>query len=267
MRLPALSRKLPWLVGSIIILALLAVVLYNLRITLELQSADRFRQAVEQLGKDGLELRLGGIYALEQIDRASERDHWPIIEILLAYVREHAPAEPGRLAQPPQRPAADIQAALSVIGRRRLRYEDGETNRVDLRQTDLRAANLSGAHLEGAILSGIHLERANLSGVHLEKAILRGTVLKNAVLTGARLNGAFLASADLTGAVLKDAEFEEAYLVGTVFNGADLRGANFKAAFGLTWEQVQSSLRDHTTRFPEGLKTVRQSELLPSRAD
>ena len=36
------------------------------------------------------EVRLGAIYALERIAQDSERDHWPIMETLCAYVRENA---------------------------------------------------------------------------------------------------------------------------------------------------------------------------------
>ncbi len=75
----------------------------NLRVTQERLDVDResqitgrFTQAIGQLGaelKDGrpnLEVRLGGIYALERIARDSPRDHWTIMEVLTAYVRENA---------------------------------------------------------------------------------------------------------------------------------------------------------------------------------
>jgi hypothetical protein len=39
-----------------------------------------------------LEVRLGGIYALERIARDSPTDHWTIIEVLSTYVRENSPA-------------------------------------------------------------------------------------------------------------------------------------------------------------------------------
>jgi hypothetical protein len=58
------------------------------------QITDRFSQAIEQLGATNLEVRLGGIYALERVARDSERDHWPIMEIFTAYIREHAPWPP-----------------------------------------------------------------------------------------------------------------------------------------------------------------------------
>ena len=42
------------------------------------QITERFTRAVEHLGSDNLEIRLGGIYALERIARDSVRDHWPV---------------------------------------------------------------------------------------------------------------------------------------------------------------------------------------------
>jgi hypothetical protein len=62
----------------------------NLRVASEAQISNRFTQAIGQVGaelKDGqpnLEVRLGGIYALERIARDSPRDHWSIIEVLTA---------------------------------------------------------------------------------------------------------------------------------------------------------------------------------------
>ena len=63
----------------------------TLRTTQEGQITDRFTKAINQLGEAGperLPIRLGGIYALERIAKDSERDHWPIMEVLTAYLRE-----------------------------------------------------------------------------------------------------------------------------------------------------------------------------------
>src|SRR4051812_10346009 len=51
------------------------------------QATERFTRAVDQLGSDKLDVRLGGIYALEQLAFDSEREHESIMEILSAYVR------------------------------------------------------------------------------------------------------------------------------------------------------------------------------------
>jgi hypothetical protein len=65
----------------------------NLITAREGQITERFTRAIDQLGavdKDGnpaIEIRLGGIYALERIVKEPEKDYWPIMEILTAYIR------------------------------------------------------------------------------------------------------------------------------------------------------------------------------------
>ncbi|MBI4401230.1 MAG: pentapeptide repeat-containing protein [Nitrospirae bacterium] len=252
------SRKtLALFLGSVVLLAGFYFTLDKLRITLEGQLADRFTQAIDQLGKDNLELRLGGIYALERIARGSETDHWPVMEVLTTYIRAHASWKENRSPQdepPPQKLTADIQAILTVLGRRERTYKNGEDLRLDLRGTDLRRANLSGAHLEGAILSEVRLEEANLAGINLEEAILREARLEHSNLTEANLQGAFLLNTSFKGARLRNANLQGAFLGGTRFDEADLLGADFTDAFGLTWEQIQTAKRDHKTRFPDYLK-------------
>ncbi|HZC68165.1 MAG TPA: pentapeptide repeat-containing protein, partial [Nitrospirales bacterium] len=165
----------------------------KLKDTLEGQLADRLTQAVDQLRDRNLEVRLGGIYALERLARTSENDYWPIMEILTAFVRERASvAKIQPLKEPPLRLAPDIQAALDVIGRRRHTYQDGESQRLDLRGTDLRRANLAGAKLAGTILSEVRLEEAHLAGINLEEAILRAAHLEHSNLADAKMQGAFL---------------------------------------------------------------------------
>ena len=131
-------------------------------------------------------IRLGGIYALERIARDSDKDHGPIMEVLTAYVRDNAPwvlkeAQPAsprgsilremhtaRIVDSKKSGATsiptDIQAILTVIGRRvRSPNREGEY-RLDLHNTDLRSAHLYEAHLEGALLYEAHLEEAVLYG-------------------------------------------------------------------------------------------------------
>jgi hypothetical protein len=68
----------------------------ELKVSQEGQITERFTRAIDQLGatdKSGnsnLEIRLGGIYALERIANESEKDYWPIMEILTAYVRKNS---------------------------------------------------------------------------------------------------------------------------------------------------------------------------------
>ena len=83
----------------------------------------------------------------------------------------------------------------------------------DLRQANLRAANLAG----------FDLSDADLRGADLTRAVLRGAVFTNAHLEGALLNGA-----DLTGAVLVRARLAGAHLLATVLRDADLSEADLR---------------------------------------
>jgi hypothetical protein len=49
---------------------------------------ESFSKAIEQLGSDKLEVRLGGVYALERISQESPQDYWTVMENLTAFVRE-----------------------------------------------------------------------------------------------------------------------------------------------------------------------------------
>jgi Pentapeptide repeats (8 copies) len=130
-------------------------------------------KAIDHLGEPGddkVDVRLGGIYALERIANNSKDDRATIAEILTAYVRGHAawtsPAEDANRSDAAREELAelrvsapDIQAVMTVLGRRAL--APGRTQQpLLLAGTDLRRADLTYANLKGAILRGAHLEGA-----------------------------------------------------------------------------------------------------------
>jgi hypothetical protein len=248
--------------GSLVLLLAFFVVLTTLRHTHEAHLADRFAAAVELLGRDDLSSRLGGIYALEQIAFASERHHIQMVEILSAYVREHAPISdaPAPVEQRPYKPPADIQACLTVLGRRSMDFRRRETQRLNLARTDLRGAALASAYLEGAVLNGAWLQGANLSRAQLNRALLKGAHLERAGLDEASLIEAYLGDAHLEGASLKGAVLQEAYLAGAHLEGAKIPATDMRGAFGLTWDQVKLAQRDQQTSFPDYLQVRPQPE-------
>ncbi|WP_457652629.1 pentapeptide repeat-containing protein [Rhodocaloribacter sp.] len=192
------------------------------------QITERFTRAIEQLGSDRMAIRLGGIYALERIAKDSPKDYWTVMEVLSAFVREHARIEDNAEAEQSGKTVpTDIQAVLTVIGRRK----GEDKGNIDLHGTDLSGAILEGAHLEGVDLQGAHLKGAYLEGAHLEDANLVGGVrLDGAHLDGAHLEDARLEMAHLPGAFLQKANFKEAKLAGADLRGALVKGANFEGA-------------------------------------
>ena len=175
------------------------------------QLTDRFTKAIEQLGHKELDVRLGGIYALERIARDSKQDHPQVVEVLTAFVREHAPLD--RDAEDPdpesgwQTPETDVQAVLTVLGRRKVSHETEPPPWLDLAETNLHRAILFEARfrragLRGARLRGAHFVRADLSesylgGTDLRWANLRETNPSDSDLRDANLHGANLSGADL----------------------------------------------------------------------
>lgn len=217
-----------------------------------------------------LEVRLGAIYALERIAQDSERDHIPIMETLCAYVRENSNA---RKAQEPlnvtkeekQRersavtidqaytiklfqwarslpfPRTDVQAALTVIGRRsalRRAHETARGYRLDLTHANLQGADLSalalertlltGARMEGAQLREVWMEASDLTGARLEGTDLSGARMQGVRLNVARIQGADASEAQMKGADLSGAEMQGAYLSKAQMEGANLRGARME---------------------------------------
>ena len=167
-------------------------------LTQEGQITERFTRAIEHLGSDqnNLELRLGGIYALERIAHESEKDHWPIMEILTAYIRKNSPndgsAEAKKLIEKGLEISIDIQAILDVFERRNIEHRNKEVRQFDLNNTYLKGANLREAKFNRAKLSYTKLAFANLSDANLSKADLSGTDLGLADLRGADLRGAII---------------------------------------------------------------------------
>jgi hypothetical protein len=125
------------------------------------QITERYTRAIDQLGHSELDVRLGGIYALERIARDSSTDRATIGEVLTAFVRSHAPWPPrlpGQyVAAAPidevpelQVRAADVQASLTVLGRGGFALPaERQADRLDLHAADLRRANFRGAYLGG----------------------------------------------------------------------------------------------------------------------
>jgi uncharacterized protein YjbI with pentapeptide repeats len=168
------------------------------------------------------------------------------MEVLTSYIRKNSPI-PSNIQQlkPEERKKAleklpsvsiPVQAALTVIGRRKVENDQagdnlaGTTDSNKIKFLDLSRTNLRGANLDGANLDGANLNRANLIGANLYGANLNGAYLYGANLNGANLDGADLNRANLNRADLNRANLNRAILYRANLNGADLNGANLYGA-------------------------------------
>ena len=235
----------------------------SISITQEGQITESFSRAIDQLGSEKTEIRLGAISSLEMIANKSDEYYWPIMENLAAYIRENSSIKDMKVHER-DKVQFDIQAILSVIKNRNkpdnfiepcgLDLQDTYLCKANLSNTYLEGADLTGtdlteAHLEGACLRKAHLEGADLTGADLRQAHLEGahltkydkteydydesgyisgySIIKEANLKWTHLRKAHLEGADLTEAHLEGADLTEAHFEMTDFIGAHLDGANF----------------------------------------
>ncbi|WP_066425744.1 pentapeptide repeat-containing protein [Anabaena sp. 4-3] len=239
----------------------LEINLQNAKLSQDRFVSERLMAAISQLGHDKIETRTSAIYILERLAQDCPQEHWIIMEILTAFVRENAiitEAAEAReedfspyfskykngerrgqhlginLHEESIRIRRDIQAALTVIGRRNFQ-QDEASKKLDLRYTDLRRVDLLGANLQQADLRGADLRLANLrdcnlGGANLESAKLTGSILYEANLLKANLQGANLNGTNLNRAEMSGANLRGATLVGASLRAANLQGANLYKA-------------------------------------
>ena len=195
------------------------------------QAGERFAQALEQLGSEQLDVRLGGIYGLERVAaRASgvatsgttaayrppegsgepqggvpvgssaeppsvfwaSQDRVQVFEILSAYVRTTSHRPLIGTGGALQIRQPDVNAAVTVLARRTVL--DGDP------PLDLSGSLLGGARLGWARLAGADLRGADVRGTSLQHAELAGVHLEQALLCGTQFQEADLGGAHLAGA-------------------------------------------------------------------
>ncbi|WP_171074886.1 pentapeptide repeat-containing protein [Nonomuraea basaltis] len=250
------------------------------------QVTDRFTKALERLSSDDIDVCLGGVYALAHVARDSRAHHDEVVEVLETFIRRRAaPASPspprrfpafptpGTDRVSPRRPEADVQAALTAIGRRPCRPEHRTLDlaelqltgsylanvdlkganlyRVDLTDADLPGANMIRAQLQWAELGRADLSNAYMAGAKmfsakLEEAILNDANLTKAILDGAKLYRANMIRSRLVRAYLRGARLVDARMIKANLTDANLEGANLTGAKLLRARLVNANLHDAT---------------------
>ncbi|MDH6590005.1 uncharacterized protein YjbI with pentapeptide repeats [Streptomyces sp. SAI-133] len=234
-------------------LAALVALLFTWRevgVAEEGQLTSRFNDAITNLGSPSLDVRFGGIYALERIMQDSPRDQPRIISVLSAYMRSHAPVPADGFATEPKdvavtlkrRPSTDVAAVMNVLAHRRPGHDEGA--QLDWNRTDLRGLVVSTWDLKdiAALPKGGELpsRRSSFSYAILESsdlrhALLAGVDMRNAFASETNMSGATFVRASLTNAQLDGADLTRAVLVETDLTGADLSNANLhEAVLGAT---------------------------------
>ncbi len=216
------------------------------------QITERFTKSIEHLGNDKLEIRLGGIYALERIARDSDKDYSQIIEILITFIRENAPLNVSEEKISlntkegyEHKLRTDIQAIMTVLGRRSKTWtiKDGIEGTLNLSRVNLEGINLNKANFEGTNFYGTNLKWAVING-YFKSSVFTQANLDFASVGGdfqsCNFNNVSLKEADFRNTKLQHSSFSSANLEKTsfyesdcreaVFDNANLKGASFKNA-------------------------------------
>lgn len=227
----------------------------NYRLIRRGQVTDRLSKALERLESAEEFVRVGGVIALQQIihDAPAQAEH--VTHILRTFIRRQAPKAgqntsrgvqvaasglllpQGLTSSGPERPAADVQAALTAL---KTRHAKLYSSRIDLSGYHLAGAhmyrqNLSRARLSGAVLTVAVLTRAGLGRASLEECDLRRVQATKSRCNKAQMAGADLREAvfikadmvdcDLTDADLRNADLSESDLLQATLTGGKLSGA------------------------------------------
>ena len=132
-------------------------------------------KAFELLGeKEDRVKRIGGVYALEGVMNTSDQYYQTGLDLLCAFVR--LSTENSTNVGPP---AAEVQAALTVIKRRtksggQIMLAEAHIPRANLYEANLMSANMNGIILDNAVLDGANLSGgAELINAHLSQLNVR----------------------------------------------------------------------------------------------
>jgi hypothetical protein len=215
----------------------------NLRVAQEGQITQRFNDAIEHLGSEKAEIRLGGIYALARIARDSPKDHMAVMHVFSAYVRETT----TRSKQEPVAP--EVQAILTMIAHRAVEHEP-EDEHIELNDAWIPGVNLRDAQLERVRFDGANLSRANAKGALLRGATFRGAVLQDCYVSKADLRDSDLTAADLRSASLRGAQLDGANIFGARLAEASLLGTDLSGVKNAIRQEIELAVTDETTIFP-----------------
>jgi hypothetical protein len=226
------------------------------------QITERFTRAVEQLADEKLDIRLGGIYALERIARDSETHYEPVMEVLTAFLREHTRS----LESPLPSSASDVRVGWATVGPKgdlvgRATFKPGEETggfavhfpelRVDFQAVATVLGRRARQHEQPGY--SLDLRWVRLVGVSLVHAPLARADFSGADLSWANLSGADLSGADFLGANLSGANLSGANIAGTDLSMAKLSRTSLLQVIGLTREQLASAKTDKHTQLPDDL--------------
>ena len=180
--------------------------------------SEMYSQAVEQLGalnssrEPALEIRLGGLYTLENLANKNPEYHAQIMDFIAAYVRMNSPKRTIAVHKNEELKTSgslsplryDIQVAVSILCRRNSNFDAPDT-----------IINLSEANL-----SGLNLSRLTLKNITFYNSQLITSAFYNCIFDNVRFDSSKMLRSRLTLCTYKDVRFFCSHMDGCWFRGS-----------------------------------------------
>ena len=197
----------------------------------EKRAEERFQSAVEGLGSEREEARIGAAILLRTFLRPGyEQFYTQTFDLAVAHLRLPRMVAPSKDPNAPL-PLTTLSQALSVAFMEAFPLARNIATDAKEAQRAIQSLNASDVQLDHAYLVGADLKQVKLSTAFLREAALWRVNLSGADLWRADFSGADLSKADLSEADLWQADLKEARSL----QNADLRGVK-----GQTEEQLEA---------------------------
>jgi uncharacterized protein YjbI with pentapeptide repeats len=240
----------------------------SIQVSQQTQLTDEYSKAVEQLGNNSSQIRLGGIYALQRLEENSDTYTSIVKNVLSMYIRQKSKL-------PDSSKFDEIQAALTVIFPKVSSHDTTKTSdRINLSNSFLLDFDFSGSYLcnvkmDNCVCSGSSFKNAVITsskayGTNFNAADFSAAKISNTVFYGADFPGAVFRNASIINCNfkicnLKECDLSNSVIEHTDFTGADLTGAllfgaDLSKSFGITKEQIAKAQINQLTKLPIELK-------------
>lgn len=218
-------------------------------------SHERFARAIELLGNDADQVRVGAMHALAGLARSTPSYTQTVLDVLCSYLRRpfhhrfyskaHDPdmqdfseTNPGKRSEP-EEAADDRERQVRLTATRLIRELLPEVGQTDEQcfDLDLTGATVEYLDLAGRRVGGVLARRATLYGItRLAGAEFHG----RAMFTGSVFHGRtdFTTARCTGGTSLRDVRFQDS---------VDLTGAIFRGFADLRWQETPNMILDGVT--------------------
>ncbi|MEM1218713.1 MAG: pentapeptide repeat-containing protein, partial [Bacteroidota bacterium] len=202
------------------------------------QVTDRFAKAIELLGNDSIESKIGAIYALEKIAKDSYSYHWNIMEILAAFIRSNSPTEAYRSNGVNYDYFKEaVTSALIVIARRNILLDEKG------KKLDISKVSLSGLKIDKGDFTNLNFSFCDIYQVSFQSCNFMDMTFRNCDLSTCRFSGSTFKNSTFSGVGMRFCRMDKVVYEDVSFLDIFIESTIIKQATFIRPEFVDSTLQ------------------------